>query len=155
VKDTNGNFIKASDGTVLNKAPTNRDYSFKTMAYGQYQCEYVAVDTLSGRDNKIPFVITVFDSEAPVISFATDPVESVKVGEVIVIPNIVMEDNVTAEENLIVSRYIVSATGRIFHLAEGSNSMRTAYVGTYQIRVIVYDEAGNIAMLRYDVTVTE
>ena len=155
VKDTNGNFVKAIDGTVLNKAPTNRDYSFKTMAYGQYQCEYVAVDTLSGRDNKIPFVITVFDSEAPVISFATDPVESVKVGEVIVVPNIVMEDNVTAEENLIVSRYIVSATGRIFHLAEGSNSMRTAYVGTYQIRVIVYVEAGNIAMLRYDVTVTE
>ena len=155
VKDADGNFVKAGDGTVLQKAPTSREYVFKAEKYGQYLCEYVAVDTLSNRDAKVPFVITVLESEAPTVRFATDPIASVKVGDVIVVPNLELSDNVTAEENLIVSLCIVSATGKVFHLPEGSNSMKTMHAGVYQIRVLVYDEAGNVAMLRYNVTVTE
>ena len=154
-KDASGNFIKADDGTILNKAPTTKAYTFKTQTYGQYQCEYVARDTLSGRENKVPFIITVFDAEAPKISFATAPQNSAKVGEAIVVPNLNLSDNVSAKEDLIIACYIVSATGKIFYLPEGSNSMEATYAGTYQIRVLVYDAAGNIAMLRHDVTVTE
>ena len=154
-KDTNGNFIVTEDGTVLNKAPTNREYTFKVTDYGQYQFEYVANDSLSQRENKIPFIMTIFDAEAPKVSFDTTPVSTVKVGENIVIPNITATDNITTSDKLIINRCIVSASGKVFHLPEGSNSMKTTFSGIYQIRVLVYDEAGNITMLRHDVTVTE
>ncbi len=154
-KDEKGNFVTADDGTVLNKATTSKEYTFKPTSYGQYQIEYVASDTLSQRENKVPFIIKIFDAEAPIVSFMTEPVSTIKVGENIVIPNIKATDNITSEENLIISYCIVSATGKVFHLPEGSNSMQAMHVGTYQIRVLVYDEAGNIAMLCNDVTVTE
>ena len=54
-----------------------------------------------------------------------------------------------------INYYIVSATGRVIRLTEGYNGMKTKYVGTYQIRVLVYDEAGNITLLSHDVVVTE
>ena len=155
VKDADGNFVKAADGTVLQKAPTNKEYMFKAEKYGQYQCEYVASDSLSGRDAKVPFVVTVLETESPIVRFETDPPTSVKVGEVIIIPNLIISDNVSATDKLIISRCIVSSTGKVFHLPEGSNSMKTMHAGVYQIRVLVYDEVGNVAMLRYNVTVTK
>jgi hypothetical protein len=145
----------AEDGTVLNRAPTTREYKIATNEIGKYQVEYVAKDTLSGRETRTPFVITVFDAQAPIASFRTTPVSTVKVGENIIIPDVIVSDNVTSKENIMINYYIVSATGRVIRLTEGYNGMKTKYVGTYQIRVLVYDEAGNITLLSHDVVVTE
>ncbi|MBR7141295.1 MAG: hypothetical protein IKD03_04050 [Clostridia bacterium] len=155
VKDGAGEYVVAEDGTVLNYAPTTREYKIATNEIGKYQVEYVAKDTLSGRETRTPFVITVFDAQAPTASFRTAPVSAVKVGENIVIPDVIVSDNVTSAENIMINYYIVSATGRVIRLTEGYNGMKTKYAGTYQIRVLVYDEAGNITLLSHDVTVTE
>jgi hypothetical protein len=155
VKDGAGEYVVAEDGTVLNRAPTTREYKIATNEIGKYQVEYVAKDTLSGRETRTPFVITVFDAQAPIASFRTTPVSTVKVGENIIIPDVIVSDNVTSKENIMINYYIVSATGRVIRLTEGYNGMKTKYVGTYQIRVLVYYEAGNITLLSHDVVVTE
>ena len=155
VMDTDGKYVTASDGTVLNKAATTRRYEFTALEYGQYQFEYVAKDSLSGRETKLPFVVNVLDSVKPSVRFKTAPTESAKIGDVIVVPDLTVDDNVSSADDMIINRCIVSPTGQVFHLPEGSNSMKTMYAGIYKVRVLVYDEAGNVTTIGYNVVVTE
>lgn len=81
--------------------------------------------------------------------------ESVKIGDVIVIPDFTVTDNVTAAEELRIAKYVLTADGRLIELTGTSNAFRPAMAGEYEVRIIAVDAAGNIAMVRQIVTVTE
>ena len=51
-------------------------------------------------------------------------------------------------------KYVLNPNGRLVSLEGESNSIRCAYVGVYEFRVVVMDKAGNTAMIRYQVTVS-
>lgn len=153
VKDPNGNYVKTDDGVLLQKAKCDKEYEFTLASYGQYQFEYVAEDSLSGRVSKLPFVLSVPDAEKPVVTPDTPFPTSVKVGELIVIPNLTVNDNITDAENATLVYCVITPNGKIMYLPEGSNSFKPSYTGVYEVRVLVYDEAGNIAMISHDVNV--
>ena len=153
VKDPDGNYVKTDDGVLLQKAKCDKEYEFTLASYGQYQFEYVAEDSLSGRVSKLPFVLSVPDAEKPVVTPDTPFPTSVKVGELIVIPNLTVNDNITDAENATLVYCVITPNGKIMYLPEGSNSFKPSYTGVYEVRVLVYDEAGNITMLSHDVNV--
>lgn len=153
VKDTTGKYVTADNGTLLHKAKCDVEYTFTLSSYGQYQFEYVAEDSLSGREAKLPYILSVPDAEKPVVTPQTPFPTSVKVGELIVIPNFTISDNITSAEEVVTNYCIITPNGKIMYLPAGSNSFKPAYAGVYEIRVLVYDKAGNIAMLQHKVNV--
>ena len=57
------------------------------------------------------------------------------------------------DEEVVTNYCIITPNGKIMYLPAGSNSFKPAYAGVYEIRVLVYDKAGNIAMLQHKVNV--
>ena len=76
-------------------------------------------------------------------------------GEAIVIPDFTVSDNVTAAEDLRIAKFVLTPGGQLVELKGTSNAFRPTQAGTFEVRVVVTDEAGNIAMIRHTVTVTE
>ncbi len=155
VSDRSGKAVMASDGTALQSISADREYTFVASDYGQYSVSYTAYDTFNGRDYTFSYVINVEDREKPVVAFASEIVKTIKLGELIVIPDFTATDNVTASENLIIAKYICTPTGKLILLPEQSNAFRPSSAGVYEVRITVTDEAGNMSLIRLSVTVTE
>lgn len=49
---------------------------------------------------------------------------------------------------------MLTPNGVLVTLSGNSNSIRTAYEGVYEFRILAVDEAGNVTMIRQAVTVT-
>lgn len=155
VADRDGNPVTAADGTVLENVTPDREFTFTVSEYKQLFVTYTASDTFSGRDYQFSYAITVEDREPPTVSFSHDFATSVQAGGVIVIPDFTVSDNVTAAENLRVNKFVLTPGGALVELTGNSNSFRPSRTGEYEVRIVVVDEAGNIAMIRQIVTVTE
>lgn len=155
VSDQSGNAVTASDGIALQGVSADREYTFVASDYGQYSVSYTAYDTFNGRDYAFSYVINVEDREKPVVDFASEIVKTIKLGELIVIPDFTATDNVTASENLTIAKYICTPTGKLISLPEQSNAFRPSSAGEYEVRITVTDEAGNTLLTRLTVTVTE
>lgn len=150
-----GTNVTAADGTVLSGIVPERAYEIDLTQYGQYFVSYVASDTFSGKSFELGYAITVEDRTAPEITFAHDFAASVKVGDVIVIPDFTVTDNVTAADGLRIAKYVLTSQGRLIELTGTGNAFRPVHAGEYEVRIIAVDAAGNIAMVRQIVTVTE
>ena len=155
VLDKSGTAVKANDGTVLQNVSTEREYMFNASEYGQYSISYVASDTFNGKDYVFGYVINVEDREKPTVKFATEIVSEIKLGETIVIPDFTVDDNVTEADKLIVAKYVCTPSGRIEVIPEHSNAFRPTTAGVYEVRITVTDAAGNTALARLTVTVTQ
>ena len=115
----------------------------------------MACDTFNGKDFELGYAITVEDRTAPEIAFSHEFATTGKVGEAIVIPDFTVSDNVTAAEEIRISKFVLTSDGRLVELTGSSNAFRPAKAGNYEVRIVVVDAAGNIAMVRQIVTVTE
>ena len=155
VTDPSGNAMTAADGTLLKNVVPDREFTITLTGYGRYFVSYVARDTFNGRDFELGYTILAEDREAPVITFAHDFASEGKVGEAIVIPDFTVSDNVTAAEDLRIAKFVLTPGGQLVELKGASNAFRPTQAGTFEVRVVVTDEAGNIAMIRHTVTVTE
>jgi hypothetical protein len=49
---------------------------------------------------------------------------------------------------------ILTPNGRLIALPAASNSIKAEYAGVYQIRILAMDAAGNLGMVRHNVTVS-
>lgn len=155
VVDPAGNIVVSKDGVALSGVRPDRQYAFEAGLYGSYQVSYVATDSFSEKSQTVSFVVTVEDRTPPEIAFSQEFLTTVGLGDVIVIPDFSVTDNLTASENIRVEKYILTSGGRLVYLPEGSNSFRAASAGVYQVRIVAVDEAGNIFMFRVQITVTE
>lgn len=155
VTDPQGNVVTATDGTLLQNIVPDREYTIDLTQYGQYFVSYVACDTFNGKDFELGYAITVEDRTAPEIAFSHEFATTGKVGEAIVIPDFTVSDNVTAAEEIRISKFVLTSDGRLVELTGSSNAFRPAKAGNYEVRIVAVDAAGNIAMVRQIVTVTE
>ena len=61
----------------------------------------------------------------------------------------------TAAEEIRICKFVLTSDGRLVELTGNSNAFRPTKTGNYEVRIVAVDEAGNIAMVRQIVTVTE
>ena len=151
VRDPDGNFLVSTDGVRLeNVVPTGNERVVLDK-YGMYTVEYSAKDA-GGRSRSFSYVIWVDDAEAPVITLQEKMAETCEVGDAVVIPKVTVSDNITSAENIVVSVSVQLPTGRVITIPKDSNSFRADYVGEYVVRIVAYDEMGNLSSVVMKVT---
>lgn len=156
VTDGNGNIVTDVDDTALSNVDPRREYTIVLNEYGQYNVRITAADTFNQRANtaNFPYALNVDDDVAPEITFSGNFQTTAVVGDVLVMPDFTVSDNITAAENIVVTKYVLTPKGVLVTLSGNSNSIRTAYEGVYEFRIIAFDAAGNVTMIRQAVTVT-
>ncbi len=152
VVDTQGAFVTSVDGVKLENVSAECTYEIIVSEYGQYVITYTACDTTNGLDSTRGFAITVEDDVVPEISVGNMSDEAT-VGDTVLIPNIQYSDNVTAKEDLILFITVFTPDGTILELKGNSNSFIPAQEGKYEIRICVYDKAGNMGYWTKAITV--
>lgn len=159
VRTPSGAYAKDKNGTVLQDVDPTLLRLLTLEEYGSYAISYTAAEVVEfvSRPTQTVFNynIIVEDRVAPEITFAGDFRTAAKVGDALVIPNFTVSDNVTASENLIVTKYVLNPDGKLIMIPANSNAITCSKAGIYEFRIIVRDEAGNTAMVRARVTVTE
>lgn len=155
VFDPNGNAVISKDGVLLQNVVPDREFTIVAEKYGQYHVDYISADTFGKREFNLGYVITVEDREKPQIEFSCEFAKEIKLGEVIVVPNFTVRDNVTEAENIVTEIYVSLQNGQLIKLDEGSNAFRPIYAGEYKVLVIATDETGNMTMETAVVTVKE
>ena len=71
------------------------------------------------------------------------------------VPGVAGCGNRTGAEDLRIAKVVLTPGGQLVELKGTGNAFRQTQAGTFEVRVVVTDEAGNIAMIRHTVTVTE
>ena len=149
-----GSVVKDLNGKELKSVKPDEDYKILLSSYGKYKIAY-AIKEVDWLGNSKPFNITVFvvDEEAPKIEFTSDGTTEATVGDVLVMPNFKVSDNVTAESDIKVSVYVINAQGKLIKLADGANSIKCAYSGKYSFVVCATDAEYNSSSIVWDVIV--
>ncbi len=142
------------NGTVLRGVDPSAEYTVEITDYGQYNVSYTATDTNESMSAVMLYNINVVDDEPPAITFAHAPNTEAKAGDVLVIPKFTASDNLTAADDLIIVQYVRTPRGRLVALNNGSNSVRADSEGKYAFYIYVSDEAGNVTLESFTVTVT-
>ncbi len=138
--------VKDLNGVSIAGVVPESGMAFKIENYGTYSVTYTAAD-VSGAPQTFKYNISVIDDVAPVIEALGEMKSECKLNQKVVVPEISATDNVTAPENLSIWRYVELPTGRIVELPEGADSFYASYAGDYRVLYVVYDEAGNQAIL--------
>lgn len=149
-----GSVVKDLNGKELKSVKPDEDYKILLSSYGKYKIAY-AIKEVDWLGNSKPFNITVFvvDEEAPKIEFTSDGTTEATVGDVLIMPNFKVSDNVTAESDIKVSVYVINAQGKLIKLADGANSIKCAYSGKYSFVVCATDAEYNSSSIVWDVIV--
>ncbi len=157
VTDPEGNIVTSVDGVALKDASPYVENTLTLTQYGQYKVVITAKDTFNSRANevKLAFIINVVDDTAPTVKLDTEMSESAKVGDILILPNLTVEDNITPTENIVVMKYVYTPTGRLITLEGNSNSITASFEGVYEFRIYVRDAEGNVTFMRKSVTVTK
>lgn len=155
VTDPNGDIVTAVDGTRLENVDPTRAYTIVGKLYGQYNVSYTASDTFNGTPTVWSYVITVEDRTAPEIHVGDGFKTTAKVGDVLCLPTITATDNLSDADNIRITKFVLNPNGDLIMLTGASNSIRCAYAGQYQFRIVAVDEAGNMTTVYLTVTVTE
>lgn len=156
VTDPNGEIVSDANGLKLENVPTDTAYTILLNVYGSYKVNYSAKETdWVGNSRTYANYILVIDEEAPVITLTSGYSENAKVGDVIVLPDFKVTDNVTEAENITVTRSVLSPTGKLILLKGNSNSIKCDYEGVYVFRIMAQDEFGNVSSMNIAVTVTK
>ena len=153
VTDGKGSVVTDVDGVRLSGVDPGREYKIKLDDYGTYAITYSASDTFNKRNNTRTFsyIINVIDDVAPEIKFEARFADTVKVGAGIVIPKFSVTDNVSAAEDITITKYVLTPSGVLVTIPENSNSVKAVQAGKYEFRIIAVDKTGNIAMERITV----
>ena len=157
VYDPEDNIVTDENGVKLENVDPGKEYQIKVDQYGQYRVTYSAQDTFNATPNvqKYTYAITIEDDVKPVISFKHGFKTTAKVGDVIILPDFTVSVNVTAADTNVVNKYCLTSNGYPIVLDGNANSVKVAYPGVYEFRVIATDEKGNKQMLRQQIVVTE
>ena len=146
VYNPDGSIATATDGTALDKVPSNRDYQVLLSKYGTYVVDYYVIDD-TGNNPPFKSNIQVADNQPPVIKVKDNFPKTANVGDVIRIPDYQVTDDVDKDLTVTVVLYNDFDglrriwTDKYFVINE---------VADYSITYISYDTAGNAA----SVTVT-
>lgn len=152
VTKPNGEVLTDVYGYVLQDVDPMVEYTIALDAYGTYMVTYTATDTV-GNDPEFWYSVIVKDEIPPTLTFTGKSETQAKVGDTLVLPSFQVEDNVSASESLVVSKFVYTPSGRLYALKNG-NAIVCSQTGVYEFRVTVTDEEGNVAIYTYTVKVT-
>ena len=148
VKDGAGNIVKDVNGLTLDGCDPSKGYTIKLVANTSYKIVFEARDMTSGNSNPSEFEVTVADEVAPSITFKSSLPERAKLGDKISLPEYSVSDDVS--ENITVEITVSNPNGRLKTVKDG---FVCEYTGVYEVRYVVYDEAGNTTLKIFKVTV--
>lgn len=155
VTDPSGNVMRAVDGTVLDKANPDKDYEIILNQVGDYVIYYEIEEskTFVSKSNPVflRYSVSVTDKDAPVITWSSGFTTELNVGDIFIVPQYTVSDNHSAEDKIIVRIFVETPESQLIMLP--GNSIRMTHKGTYQVRVMVVDESGNIYSETHYVTV--
>ncbi len=156
VLDPDGNPVTAVDGTLLKDVIPSRPYDIKTEKFGTYSVRISSADgNAMPNTSRFNYALNVADSISPEIKFEAGFHTELKVGDALVIPKFNVSDNMTATEALIITKYVYSPSGLLITIPANSNALIVGQTGEYEVRIIVMDEAGNLAVSRTTITVSD
>jgi len=148
--DPNGKIMKSVDGIAIENADPSVAYKIKLEYYGQYDIKYKVSD--SNATDEISYVVNVPDTTAPEFVFKKGFKTTAKVGDTYFIPKFTVKDNLTAEEDIEVYKYVVNPDGRMIALK--GDGFRFAKAGEYVFYLTAYDKAFNGKTVKVTVIVT-
>lgn len=152
-----GSIVTDNNGLKLENVATDKSYFVTLSQYGKYQVTYSMVEQDWVVENALNLVKSIFviDEVAPQAAFVNATQTTAKVGDTIVMPDVVYQDNITLNENMQVERGVYSPTGTFYLFKDGENAIKCAYAGEYKFIAIVMDEFGNMKSVTHVVTVTQ
>lgn len=151
-----GSFVKDENGVTLDRADPTVDYVVRLDDIGAYKVVYDVAEAKSfvSRQNNasLTYTLIVEDEESPTILWKGDFPAELTAGEMFVLPEYEVSDNYSSAENVIVRVFVETPANQLIMLP--GNSIRMTHEGTYEIRVMAVDEAGNITSYVKHVNVT-
>ncbi len=149
VTSPSGEYLKASDGTLLQNADPSKAYDITLSEYGQYYFTLTSIEDSrflsNGTELTISYYIRVYDDIAPTLSFSRGMASEAKVGETVLLPKFKASDNETPEESLIVQRFMLTPSGVYHYLDPSYDAYTFKEEGDYRFTIHVIDGAGNFA----------
>jgi hypothetical protein len=153
VTSPTGEIVRDINGKPLESVDPTATYQIKTNEYGTYLVKFYAADTFGAKESTLEYTMQVLDSVEPSASFKNEFVSTAKVGDVVVIPDVSVSDNVTAANKLIVLKQVTAPNGKTTNFTGKSNAIKCAMIGKYVFRVLVIDEAGTVCAIEHVVEV--
>lgn len=152
IKAPSGNIITDLQGRVCNNfLYDGTDIAFILAEYGDYLVTVTAMDA-SGNKTTSSTLISVIDTEKPVLHISGSIALTGKVGQKISLPKATAKDNYSEAS---ISVYVVYPTSEILDVSENVDGFVASVAGTYTVVYSVSDAAGNFVTEYYKITVTE
>lgn len=156
VTGPDGSVLRDENGMLLKDVNPGQQYSFVLGSYGVYRMTITANDRENwGNPVSTEMVIRTLDDIPPEIRFDGAIKTTLRKGEMILIPNVIVSDNSTAAEEITVRKYVRTSNGILVTLPDDSNAFVCKYSGEYEVQILAVDGAGNISMLYTKITVEE
>ena len=138
VQDPEGNVIKDESGKLLDNVDGSKEYRIKFSEYGTYRVVYVASDGVN-KTRGMGYQINVKDEGTPVIQLKKEMTTKATVGEEIVFPELIIDDNTDGE--FITWTNVLHPEG---YMTCEKTSFTATTPGQYVITFCAQDESGNI-----------
>ncbi len=157
VMKPDGSIATDVDGVKLEKVSPDRSYFVQLSHYGNYKVVYDTVETDWVGENKFSLVNTIFviDAIRPQAVFLNATQTTAKVGDTLVMPDVAVRDNVSAVENISITRGVLCPNGKYWRFASNKNAIKCTQEGDYVFSAYVYDERGNYTVIKHTITVTK
>lgn len=144
----NGDYVKDKEGILLDgKQDPTKDYTIELSKYGDYTIQYIATDG-AGKSEEYVYAITSKDITRPELTLKRHKT-SAKKGDEVKIAKTKVEDNRSKECD--VFSYVFDPTGANVKVTDGK--FEATMSGTYQVRYMAFDEAGNCTFVSYEIDV--
>ena len=152
-----GTILVDKNGVKLENVTPDKSYFVTFSQHGKYQITYRAVEKDWVTENPIEIVKAVFvvDETAPQAKFTNATQTTAKVGDIITMPTLVYQDNITTNEDMTVVRGVYNPLSTLYFFQNSENAIKCSYAGEYKFIVMVLDEFGNMTSLTHTVTVVE
>ncbi len=155
VKDPNGKFVTAIDGTLLSgESLANKDYEIELTAYGRYSITYSYEDQSGNIGTAIDFY-NVVDDVAPTLTlFGVSAGETVKASlyQPMEIAAYEATDNVSKATQIKTYVIVYAPTHENVHLKD-TTSFTVDKKGVWTVKYVCVDMAGNYSFTEYYVEV--
>ena len=145
VTSPTGEYVTATDGTLLKGIPIGKIFTIELSKYGVYTLHYDLDDNSSITE----YLFNVIDQTAPVVKVNNEPNAEYNVGDTFKI-NFSASDE-AKDITMFVS---ININGRWTTVSNG-DTIKFTQAGMYKIHYIAYDEQGNEALVSYSIRVRE
>lgn len=156
-------YVTALDGTMLNKAPVDTDYTIQLNDIGMYSFIY----TFLNETEDFRYTAYALDNNAPTINITSQVPTTINYGGTITVPSFEVVDDTSVKEEITVIVSIVIPTGyeklMMYTLPNdvtGAQEMVTVatsitaiYRGTYKLKITAVDSSSNSSLKMIDILV--